>query len=510
MSAVEVSHSAEYGGPKPCAVNIGTCVLFNHSTYKPKSGIYRLSTRNRVVCWLSGYEITDGTRYVINYISVGEERNQSANQLQSGKDMTANSDDQEFRLHRPQKSVEDLADMANFSSDGYWTYDMDESAVATPAEFPGEDAHLAGNGLAPPKPGAAQGIEMAIARLQQNLEEQEAIKDRYISHLQELQQLERASRRLIAKSPSMLKVLRQAIKAASVYTAVLVRGESGTGKGLIADLIHKTSRRCDGPLIKINCGYIPDTLIEGEIFGYQQGGFGSAQRVGKAGYLEMAEGGTLFLDEITDLPLCVQVKLLRFLEEGQLTRLGEPKPRSADVRILAATQQDVEEMVRRGKFNQDLYHRLGAVSLRVPALRERKECLPYLLRHYVDHFAVKYGVRKRLTQNALDALIAHRYSGNVRELITICERVVVMSETECIQLSDLPGEIARNFEDARRLNGDWVEGMSLEEILDEIERSVLSQAMAKYCNQSKAAAALSVSQPTIARKLNKHGIRGKS
>ena len=426
--------------------------------------------------------------------------------------MKENRGDMALRMNRKRETASELEAIANSSSDGYWVRAEQGSPVSgrSPSVSKAEDCAEDKSDASLPRRLDLEGIESAMERLQHELEEQEAIKDRFIRHLQELQQLESESRRVVAKSPSMLKLLRQALKAASVYTSVLIRGEAGTGKGLVADLIHKNSRRCNGPRIKINCSYIPESLIESELFGYRNGAFSEAQSGGKTGYIELAEGGTLFLDEISELPLSSQFKLLRFLEEGQLMRLGESSSRSASVRILAATDRDLGELARKGLFNPDLYRHLEVVSLQLPALRERTDCLPYLIRHYIDLFADKHGVKRRLSRHASEALLAHPYPGNVRELRGICERVVVMSESELIQLSDLPGDIARRFEKNQHLPGNWVEGMSLEQILDDMERTVLGQAMAKYCNQSKAAAALSVSQPTIARKLNKYGMSGKA
>jgi len=303
----------------------------------------------------------------------------------------------------------------------------------------------------------------------------------------------------------MLKALRQALKVSAVNSSVLILGESGVGKGLIADLIQKNSTRADKPLIEINCGAIPESLIESELFGYEKGAFTGAQSGGKPGYLELADGGILFLDEIAELPPAAQVKLLRFLENGRVIRLGGTKARHLDVRILAATHRNLDEMVKNGSFRLDLYYRLNVIPIHVPALRDRRDCILPLIRHYMDLFGERDSIRKRLTRAAQDALLGYDYPGNVRQLMNICERLVVMTEGNLIDLKDLPAEIAGGSA-APSPSDPWPEEMTLEETLDSVERAVLQKALAKYGNQVRMAEALGVNQSTVARKLKKHGL----
>jgi transcriptional regulator with PAS, ATPase and Fis domain len=345
-----------------------------------------------------------------------------------------------------------------------------------------------------------------IEALQRQLEEQEAIKDKFRYQLLEMQSLEIESRRVIAKSPSMLKVLRQALKVSTVDSSVLILGESGVGKGLIADLIHKYSSRAGKPLLKINCGAIPVSLVEAELFGYEKGAFTGAQVTGKPGYFELADGGTLLLDEIAELPLSSQVKLLRFLEDGHVMRVGGTKNLKMDVRILAATNRNLEAMVEKGEFRLDLYYRLNVIPIRVPPVRERKECILPLLRHYIDSFAEKHGVRKRLSRAASDALLAYPYPGNVRELVNLCERLVVMTDTESIDLMDLPGDVVRPPGGNGPAGGGWPGQVTLKEALESVERSLLLEGRERYGNQTRMAAALGINQSTIARKLKRYGI----
>ena len=215
----------------------------------------------------------------------------------------------------------------------------------------------------------------------------------------------------------------------------------------------------------------------------------------------------MFLDEIAELPLSAQVKLLRFLEDGHITRLGGAKVRTIDARILAATHQNLKEMVGKGTFRHDLYYRLNVIPLHIPALRDRKECISPLLRYFVDYYADKTGTQKRLSRSALDALLDYLYPGNVRELMNICERTVVMSETEVIDMPDLPKDVTRRTSELSMLATNWSKEMTLKQILRSVEQEVLVRTMKKYKNQCEAASALGVSQPTIARRLKKYGVK---
>ncbi len=346
-----------------------------------------------------------------------------------------------------------------------------------------------------------------IDHLQRELEEQEAMKDQFRNHMLEMQQLKLESRRIIAKSPNMVKALQQALKVSASDSSVLLLGESGVGKGLFADLIHRHSRRSENPLIKLNCGAIPESLIESELFGYEKGAFTGAQSGGKPGYFELADGGILFLDEVAELPLASQVKLLRFLEDGRITRLGGTKSCTVNVRILAATHRNLEEMVERGKFRLDLYYRLKVIPIYVPSVRERKACILPLIHHYIGHFSEKNGIKRRLTRAATDALLAYSYPGNVRELMNVCERLVVMTETEVIDFRDLPSDILGQAHKAGVTPTDWPEGMTLQQILDSVEKQVLTRAMERCGNQYRIAEALGLSQPTVNRRLRKYDIQ---
>jgi PAS domain S-box-containing protein len=345
-----------------------------------------------------------------------------------------------------------------------------------------------------------------IESLQRDLEEQEAIKARFRDEMQELRIEMVESQRVIARSPAMQQALRQAIKVSTADSTVLILGESGVGKGLFADLIHKYSTRAQKPLVKVNCGAIPDSLVEAELFGYEKGAFTGAQAKGKAGYFELAQGGTLFLDEIAELPLSSQVKLLRFLEDHRITRVGATASREVDVRILAATHRDLQEMVDHGLFRLDLFYRLNVIPLSIPPLRERAECILPVLRHYVDHFSAKLGARRKLSRAATDTLLAYRWPGNVRELMNLCERLVVMSDTEVIDHGDLPPNITAAAGGGAVPAAALDDETTLDEAVARTERVMLLRARQRHGNQTDMARSLGVNQSTVARKLKRYGI----
>jgi len=344
-----------------------------------------------------------------------------------------------------------------------------------------------------------------IEDLHRELEEQEAMRDRIRDRMLEMQLEEVEAQRIIARSPSMEKALRRAFKVSAVDSTVLLLGESGVGKELFADLIYKYSERAGKPLVKINCGAIPESLLEAELFGYEKGAFTGAQVKGKPGYFELADGGVIFMDEIAELTLSAQVKLLRFLQDGQVMRVGATHSRKLNVRILAATHQDLQAMVERGAFRLDLYYRLSVIPIAIPPLRERADCILPLLHHYIDFFAERMGQRRRLTRAASEVLMTYPWPGNVRELANLCERLVVMSETELIGLADLPPDILdRSGRGALVAAGP--EERTLSQALESTERTLLLEARQRHGNQMAMARALGIDQSTVARKMKKYGI----
>ncbi len=237
---------------------------------------------------------------------------------------------------------------------------------------------------------------------------------------------------IIAESPSMKEVLEKAKRVSPFDTTVLITGESGTGKEVIARFIHKNSKRKDKEFIPINCGAIPDELLEAELFGYKKGAFTGATS-DKKGIIEEADGGTLFLDEIGDLPLNLQVKLLRVLQEGEIKPIGSNKAKKVDVRFLAATNQDLEKLIKEGKFREDLYYRLNVIKIHIPPLRERKEDIIPLAKFFIKKYSTKYNIKpKLLSEKAISQLLSYNWPGNVRELENTIERAVLMTTGDII------------------------------------------------------------------------------
>jgi len=253
-------------------------------------------------------------------------------------------------------------------------------------------------------------------------------------------EVERAvgERPIVATSEAMIELLELMERAAAYKSTVLLTGESGTGKEVLARAIHAQSPRREAAFVAVNCGAIPDTLLESELFGHAKGAFTGAHRANRGLFLE-ADGGTLFLDEIGELPTSLQVKLLRVLQEEEVRPVGESKPRSVDVRVVAATARDLDEEVREGRFREDLFYRLNVVRLDVPPLRERPKDVPLLADHFVEHFRSSLGKPVQgLADDALERLVAYGWPGNVRELENVIERAMILADGDRITLRELP------------------------------------------------------------------------
>lgn len=348
-----------------------------------------------------------------------------------------------------------------------------------------------------------------IDQLRRQLEEQAAMRDHFRHQMLEMQLASLDSQPIVARSPCFINVLKQALRVSRVDSTVLILGESGTGKGVVADLVHKYSARAGMPMLKINCGAIPDSLVESELFGYEKGAFTGASKTGKPGHIELAHQGILFLDEIGELPLSAQVKLLRFLEDGQVYRIGATRAKKVDVRVLCATNRDLNGMVASGQFRSDLFYRLNVIPLRIPPLRERGDCILPLLQHYIDHFVKKHRreMRLRFSNAAIEALLGYAYPGNVRELLNICERLAVMIDGPEIQIEDLPKNVRDDGNAPQPFCDQAIGQQTLADILNDTERRILIQARQRFRTQEKIAEALGVNQSTIARKLKRYGVQ---
>jgi transcriptional regulator with PAS, ATPase and Fis domain len=310
---------------------------------------------------------------------------------------------------------------------------------------------------------------------------------------------------MIAHSPAARKVLQMAAQVARVDTTVLITGESGVGKELVADAIHRLSPRSRGPLVKINCGSIPENLLETELFGYEPGAFTGARKQGKAGLFELAQGGTLFLDEIGDISFHLQAKLLRALQDREVMRVGGLKPLPVDVRIVTATNKDLERMVGEGSFRSDLFYRLHVVSIHIPPLRERKEDIPLLALHFVGKINAKYGLDKCLSPEVVDGFLMYSWPGNIRELENVTERMLVMAEDDEIRISQVPRCI-RNCIVPAQAGRRALDRMPLRRAVEQTERQMIVQALKKYRSTRGVARALAVNQSTVVRKIQKYGL----
>jgi len=312
----------------------------------------------------------------------------------------------------------------------------------------------------------------------------------------------------IGDSLPMNKVFRIIEKVADTDSTILILGESGTGKELVARAIHYHSMRRDKPLIPVNCGAIPEELLESELFGHEKGAFTNAIRT-RIGRFEMAHGGTIFLDEVAEMSPHLQVKLLRILQEQEFERVGGTKTIKCDVRIIAATNKDPDKLVEEGSFREDLYYRLKVIPVVLPPLRDRRSDIPLLVHHFLEHISKN---KKRpllsISKDAMQALINYEWPGNVRELENIIERMVILTEGDCINVDDLPEKIAKKV--ALSVEGTSLipeEGLSLSNAVNEYERQLILRALEKAdWVKNRAAKLLKMNRTTLVEKIKKQGI----
>lgn len=309
---------------------------------------------------------------------------------------------------------------------------------------------------------------------------------------------------IVGRSKPLLRVLELASRVAQRDSTVLIHGETGTGKELLARAIHHNSRRRAQPFVTINCGAIPGELLEAELFGYTKGAF-TGSHGPKSGKVEMADRGTLFLDEIGELPVDMQVKLLRLLQHGELDKVGSTAPQTVDVRVLAATNRNLQAMIEDGTFREDLYYRLAVVPLELPPLRERREDIPELAQHLFRKHKEKHELPGlRLDPAVMPYLAGYRWPGNVRELENVIERLVVLSSGDVVCAEDLPRELRTKIPARESFELHLPEqGISLEGV----ERELLLRALEKFhWNQTQAARYLDISRRTLIYRIEKHGL----
>ena len=307
---------------------------------------------------------------------------------------------------------------------------------------------------------------------------------------------------IIAKSPKMNKVLSLALNVSKVDSTILLTGESGTGKSLLAKFIHDNSLRAKGPFITVDCSSIPENLFESELFGYERGAFTGAEKTGKPGLLEIADGGSVFLDEIGAMPLSMQPKLMRAIQQKEIMPVGGSKVKALNVRFISATNVNLSKLVHEKLFREDLYYRLNVVPIDIPPLRERTEDIVPLIKHLLDKINSRYGFKKQLSPRVHSALIKYTWPGNVRQLENFIERILVSVPDDFIEYSHLPYEIlssASNYSFSFDFDSE-----SYRDIISKYDAFVIKSAISKYGSIPKAAKRLGIDPTTIRRKLDKY------
>ena len=317
----------------------------------------------------------------------------------------------------------------------------------------------------------------------------------------------------VFNSKAMKMVLDEILKVSRYDCNVIIFGETGVGKEKVANLIQKNSDRKMQPFVKINCGAISPNLIESEFFGYEKGAFTGANSTGKKGYFEIANNGVMFLDEIGELPLEMQAKLLRVIQDGEFYRVGGTTPVKTNVRIISATNRDLEKFVEDGLFRRDLYYRLNVVPIRIPRLSDRPEDIPVLVNHFLSKYAEKFGTSRKINESAIDYLKQQPWPGNIRELENSVQRLIISSKGEDITLMDVMrethGEIFGGnveMDEGEETNNGIDKELDLQSAVDEYEKGIIKYACEKYGSTRKAAKAIGISQTQLVRKKKKYEV----
>jgi transcriptional regulator with PAS, ATPase and Fis domain len=343
-----------------------------------------------------------------------------------------------------------------------------------------------------------------ITRLNEQMEEQRQLIDHFHKQMAYISNKQSKAVTPVYSSPAMQEVVNMLLTVAPTDASVLILGETGVGKDVFARLTHARSNRHDKIFLKVDCGGISETLTESEMFGYMPGAFTGASSKGKAGYFELADGGTVFLDEIGELPLSMQTRLLRVLQDGEIMRVGGSRSNTVDVRVIAATNKNLAECVEEGTFRRDLYYRLNVATVTVPPLRERPEDVRPLVEHFLQHYSAKYGKRMAIMDIALAILARHQWPGNVRELQNMVHGLVITHKGAHISPRDLPPHIANERQQEHAYSDAILTGgRPLKQIMGDIEREFLEQAIALHGSVQKVAELFQVDRSTIFRKIQK-------
>lgn len=342
-----------------------------------------------------------------------------------------------------------------------------------------------------------------LLKLKDKLENIEKKSEKYLNELNYLRNKERARVNLIGESIEMKKIKELISYVAKTEATILISGETGSGKEVVSKEVHDRSNRKNAPYIKVNCAAIPDSLIEAELFGYEKGAFTGAQNKEKLGMFELANGGTILLDEIGEMPLTLQSKLLRVIQEKEVMRVGGVKSIKLDVRVIASTNQILSELIKNGKFREDLFYRLNVVPIKVPPLRGRKDDISILAYTFLEKFNLKYGKEKSFESTAMSALEQHDWPGNVRELQNVIERLLVVDDEKYITYTNITNIIGKNKMPVHFVN----HTLTLREAVDVLEKEMIEVALKNYGSTYKAAKVLGVTQPTVFRKAKALGVQ---
>lgn len=321
----------------------------------------------------------------------------------------------------------------------------------------------------------------------------------YSAEIQHLKMKELEDKQLIAKSKEMSNINDLVMQIAGIDANVLITGETGVGKSMIAKVLHQAGNRSEGPFIEINCGTIPPTLIESELFGYEKGAFTGANHKGKPGKIELANGGTLFLDEIGELPLDMQIKILQVIQQKVISRIGSLEKTTVDFRLVAATNKDLEKAIKQGVFREDLYYRLSVIDINIPPLRERRDDIIPLIMNFTEKFNAMYHKKLSISSSALMLLESYDWPGNIRQVENFIERQVVTFKGTIVEAEDLPKEFQNGQKRDVSLNSNTLSNM-----IEEYEKEIFINALEKYKTSVAVGRALGISQTTAARKLRKY------
>jgi len=343
-----------------------------------------------------------------------------------------------------------------------------------------------------------------LNQLRDELEKSLLISSRYCEYLNEYHEIEHVLQKTVVKSQATVQVIRKAIKVAKVDSHVLLLGESGVGKSMMARIIHQMSPRKDCPFIKINCAAIPDSLMESELFGFEKGSFTGARTNGKAGLIEAGHCGTVFFDEISELKLDMQAKLLNVIEEKTFTKIGSTVSTHVDVNIIAANNKNLKEMITQDDIRKGLYYRLNVVPITIPPLRKRIEDIPILVSNILEKFNREKKLNKHLDSKVLERIMQYDFPGNIRELLNIMENMIIMSDGEQITLDDLPIELKSSISARYDLHAGEVS--SLKDMMGNFEAQIIRNALNLNGDILSAAKFLEVHHTTLWRKMNRYGI----